>query len=60
MTPRRLLWEAAWRWKRFKVCLLCLWYLRHWPMYDLSDAEWMFQLDGETAWDSFVEGWCRD
>lgn len=54
--------EGTWkfRWKRLHVCLLCLWYLRHWPMNDLSDREWLEQLDGETAWDAFIEGWCRD
>lgn len=46
--------------KRLHVCLLSLWYLRHWPMNDLSAAEWREQLDGETARDAFLEGWCRD
>ena len=54
-----LLWDLAFRWKRFRVCLLSLWYLRHWPMNDLSDAEWRFQLDGMTAREAFCEGWCR-
>lgn len=45
--------------KRLQVCLLCLWYLRHWPMNDISDVEWREQLDGETARSAFLEGWCR-
>ncbi len=51
--------ELAFKLKRLWVCLLCLRYLRHWPMRDLSDAEWRFQLDGQTARDAFLEGWCR-
>lgn len=42
------------------MCFLSLWYLRHWPMNDLSTAEWRFQLDDMTVWDAFIEGWCRD
>ena len=52
--------EIAFQWKRLRVCVLCLWYLRHWPMGDISSAEWREQLDGETARDAFIEGWCRD
>lgn len=61
--PSRLRW---WRYnsgfylKRFYVCLMCWWYLRHWPWGDLSTAEWRFQLAGETARDAFHEGWCRE
>ena len=54
------IWEARFRWKRLRVCLLCLWHLRHWPMNDLTDTEWRFQLDGATAWEAFLEGWCRE
>ena len=46
--------------KRLRVCLLCLWYMRHWPMNDISEAEWREQLEGETAWSAFLEGWCRE
>ncbi len=53
-------WEAHFRWKRLRVCLLCWWHLRHWPMNDLTDAEWRFQLDGATAREAFMEGWCRE
>ncbi|MCE5292957.1 MAG: hypothetical protein LLG14_27490 [Nocardiaceae bacterium] len=56
---RRLKFEAAFQWKRLRVCLLCWWYLRHWPWGDLSTAEWRFQLDGETSRSAFLEGWCR-
>jgi hypothetical protein len=55
----RLKWECAFQWKRLRVCLLCWWYLRHWPWGDLSTAEWKFQLAGETARSAFLEGWCR-
>ena len=55
----RALWEVAFRWKRLLVCLLSMWHLRHWPMNDLSDAEWRFQLHDTTARDAFLEGWCR-
>ena len=60
--PRMSLWfyDIGFRWKRLRVCLLCYWYLRHWPMNDLSETEWLFQLDGETARSAFIEGWCRD
>ena len=54
------LYDMGFHWKRLRVCLLCYWYLRHWPMNDLSEAEWRFQLDGETARSAFLEGWCRD
>ena len=56
----RVISEGAFRWKRFRVCLLCYWHLRHWPMDDLSDAEWRFQIEGQTAYEAFLEGWCRD
>jgi len=56
----KVMWELAFQFKRLRVCLLSLWYLRHWPMNDLSTAEWRFQLDGETARSAFLEGWCRD
>ena len=61
--PSRLRWyryNTAFYAKRVWVCVLCLWYLRHWPWGDLSTAEWRFQLAGETARDAFMEGWCRD
>ena len=48
------------RLRRLHVCVLCWWYLRHWPMDDLDDAEWMKQMDGYSACDVFLEGWCRD
>ena len=54
------LWDAAFYWKRFRVCVLCYWYLRHWPWGDLSTAEWRFTLDGEAARSAFIEGWCRE
>lgn len=57
--PSRLRWwryNAEFQLKRLHVCLLCWWYLRHWPMNDLSRAEWQFQLAGETARDAFLEG----
>jgi hypothetical protein len=54
------LWNAAFYWKRLRVCVLCWWYLRHWPWGDLSTAEWRFQLHGETARSAFLEGWCRE
>lgn len=57
---RRLLWELSFQSKRLHVCCLSLWYLHHWPMNDLSTAEWRFQLDGEPAWEAFIEGWVRD
>ena len=57
---QRFKFESRFRTKRLQVCVLCLWYLRHWPMSDLSEAEWRWQLDGATAWDAFLEGWCRD
>lgn len=60
MTLKRLVYEASFRWKRLHVCLLCLWRLRHWPMNDLTEAEWRCQLAGETAESAFMEGWCRD
>jgi hypothetical protein len=51
----------AFRWWRFRVCLFCLWYLHHWPMDDLYDEEWLdHYLGGYTAFEEFVEGWCRD
>ena len=57
---RRFLWELSFQRRRLAVCFLSLWYLRHWPMNDLSTAEWRFQLDDMTVWDAFIEGWCRD
>lgn len=51
--------ELRFQIKRLHVCLLCLWYLRHWPMNDLDNTEWHEQLDGERAYDVFIEGWCR-
>ena len=61
--PSRLRWwryNAGFYCKRLWVCVLCFWYLRHWPWSDLSTAEWRFQLAGETARDAFLEGWCRE
>jgi hypothetical protein len=51
--------EILFQWKRLRVCLLCLWYLRHWPWGDISDKEWRDQLEFETARSAFLEGWCR-
>ena len=53
-------WEARFRWKRLQVCLWCWLHLGHWPINDLTDAEWRSQLDGVTAYEAFVEGWCRE
>ncbi len=47
-------------WWRLRVCLLCWWYLRHWPWGDISDAEWREGFDaGESPRENFLEGWCR-
>ena len=54
------LYDIGFRWKRLRVCLLCYWYLRHWPMSDLSEAEWRYQLAGETARSAFLYGWGCD
>ena len=64
LPPRPSRWRyyrlnMAFYWKRLRVCLLCLWYLRHWPMSDLSTAEWRLQLLDMTASDAFFEGWGR-
>lgn len=57
---RFLLWDMEFRWKRLRVCLLCWRYLNHWPMNDLSEGEWRWQLEDQTARGAFLEGWCRD
>ena len=52
--------EVVFQWKRLRVCLLCLWHLRHWPMNDISEDEWRTLLDDETPRSAFLEGWCRE
>ena len=52
--------SIALRWKRLRVCIICWWYIRHWPMDDLTDEDWVAQLDWGSPWEVFLEGWCRD